>query len=82
MIYCFRGSVRSPYWNLPGLTLFVSSTYGRVAVQVVRVLLLVSWWDRFDAVPPLPLVRCRVIRWVDPVRGQLVCLSLTEESWW
>jgi hypothetical protein len=28
------------------------------------------------------LVRCRVIRWVDPVRGQLVCLSLTEESRW
>jgi hypothetical protein len=83
MIYCFRGSVGSPYWYLSGLVLIVASPHGRGAVRVVRVLLFISWWNRFDAVPPLLLVRCRGVRWVDPVRGQLVCLSLAEEGrWW
>ena len=75
--------MRGPYWYILGLVLFDAYTRERGANRVVRVLLVISWWNRTDAVSSLPLTRCRGVRRVEPVRDHLVCPALAEESrWW
>ena len=72
--------MRGPFWYILGLALFDAYTRERGANRVVGVLLVIPWWNRADAVPSLLLTRCRGVRWVNPVRDQLVCPTLTEES--
>ena len=75
--------MRGPFWCILGLALFDAYTREWGANRVVRVLLVISWWNRADAVPSLLLARCRGVRRVEPVRDQLVCPALAEESrWW